>query len=169
MPRPRSRISRRPSTRRGSQDVKWANVQLVETVVAAGAQSIFDILGQFTVAQLANIAQIVKIWIDFRYVGNSINLFVHGSFGLHVLTDDAMAVPVTADPGAAFDPDSSWYFIKPWFYLSSSIESIYEHYETKTSRRLPSGSTMAFILENDATSDTSVKYSVNIRTLVRMR
>jgi len=169
MPQRRYRNSRSRSTRGASRDVKWANVALQEAVVAIGGQSIFDILGQFTVAQLQNISAIVKVFIDFSFQSENVNVLIHGAFGLHVLTDDAMGVPVTMDPTASGEPDAGWYFIKPFHADRGLLEAVDYHYETKTSRRLPSNSTMAFILDNDATSDGTLKYSVNIRTLVRMK
>jgi len=168
MPRPRSQRSRTRRTRQ-AHDLRWANVQLTEAAVAIGGSSIFDVLGQFTLAQLAAIAKIVKVYIDFSYRGQTINLDFHGAFGLKVVTDEAMSVPTVPSPVAAQEPDASWYYIRPWAYLNSQLESIHQTFETRTFRMLPSGSTLAWVFGSDADSDGTVEYSVNIRSLLQMR
>jgi len=137
--------------------------------VASGNTSIFDILGQFTLTQLMSIASIVKVFIDFSYRGETVNVDIHGSFGLKVVTDDAMGVPTVPLPRPADDPDSSWLFIKPYHYLSAALEQVHRTYVTGTSRRLPTGSTLAWVLASDATSGGTVRYEVNLRTLIRMK
>ena len=111
-------------------------------------------------------ATILKVHFQFRFKSTVIASDVHGAWGLHIVTDDAMAGGDVPDPGGSFDPDSSWFWHKFFEWDRATLEYLTHEGETGTRRRLPSSKmTMAIIVDNDVTSDATLQFAYALRIL----
>ena len=149
--------------------VSWTNSALNEVVIVAGGQTGYDILGGFTVLQKQQIGGIVTVVFDFHHRSIVGNAAAFGAWGLHVVTDDSIAIGEFPDPRASGDSDSNWYWYQPFYSDASQLDTARIHGQTRTRRRIPTKSSMAFVLDNDSAADASVEFGVNLRVLLSWR
>ena len=132
--------------------------------MAVNAISVFDALGAFTVREKDRIARIETVIGRFTHQSSTEGARRHGAFGLHVVTDDAMAAAAVPDPIG--DEDSAWYWHEEFNAESVGGESITSRWQTRTKRVLASSKmTLMFAAQVSSASDSAIIYSVNMRVL----
>ena len=134
-------------------------------MVVPNATATFDVLGGFTVQEKF----LLRVYFDFHYGSQSLNQAVYGAWGLHVVTDDALAAVAVPDPAAAAEPESSWMWWQHFFQDTSQLEKLTIIGKTLTQRLIPNRSSLVFTLNNDIASDGNMEFSVNLRTLFEWR
>ena len=168
---PTRRSSRGGSTRsrRGpSKAVRWITSTLAEFLTAAGVTVVFDALGALTVAEKLEIRRIVRVHFWLRYKADSNGMHVHGRYGLIKANDDAIATGAGSLPSPILDADQSW--MANEFYASERTDQNDERrLDIRSSRLVQPGTSLAFILQADAASDSSVHWSVGMRLLLEHR
>ena len=127
-----------------------------------------DLLGGLTVADKQRVDKIVRTIMTFRYWQNSANGEVHGRIGMHVVTDDALAAGAVPDPAGDFR--SAWYFNEQ-YYTDDTRVGILDilKYDTRTQRKIPSLSTLCWMLEANAGSGGSLIWGLGVRCLYSVK
>ena len=124
-------------------------------------------LGFFTQALKSRVYGIVRVHVQLRYRGQAINAEVYGRYGLHIVTDDALAGGSLPDPRG--DSESSWMLNKHFVWDHPTLDQPeLEVTDVKAQRRLPNRSTLLFSLENGHASN-AMHYAYGIRLLVSLK
>ena len=99
----------------------------------------------------------------------SANAEIHGRHGIHIVTDDAMALATLPEPTG--DHRSAWLWNEHygWDMASVSVPQHLVEIDTKPKRRLPMLSTLAWIVESNGLSAGSVIYNMGARILMSMK
>ena len=155
----------RTPARRGTRPrYGWTQATVTEALLAAGAQTVVDLLGGFTVGEKRAIQSIIRIIGHFYYKSQSVNADVHGRWGIHQVTDDAMAALAVPDPLGDFE--SGWMINTDFSWDRAASEYVREDVDIKSRRRLAGGlNTIAYVLDNSAASNASVQFSFGFRIL----
>ena len=150
------------------QRTEWVSTTLSEQQNAAGADSVVDLLSGLTVSDKQRVDRIVRCIMVFRYHQLTANSEVHGRIGMHVVTDDALTAGAVPDPAEDFR--SAWYYNEQ--YAADRAEVGYPEvirYDTRTQRKIPSLSTLAWMIETNSLSAGSVVWYLGVRLLFAVK
>jgi len=143
----------------------WTTATLDEATLAAGGQTIVDMLGGFTLTEKHNISGVITIHYAFYFRANIPNTNVHGRWGIIVVEDDALAVNQVPEP--ALDGDAPWLINKHYMVESTIDEHRVHEGQVKARRRIAIKQTLAFVVDNDAASDSSLDFAIATRPLLQ--
>ena len=154
--------------RRPRQRTEWISTTLAEQSLAPGGSSIVDLLSGLTVADKQRVDRVVRTIMWFRYWNETANAEVHGRIGIHPLTDDSMAAGSGQDPAGDFR--GSWLFNEQYYTDSPDVGDPREiRFDTKVQRRIPSLTTLAFMIEANAASAGQVQWGLGLRLLYAVK
>ena len=126
----------------------------------------FDILGGLSVGEKMEIRRVKVVHLDFKYASNTGGSHVHGGIGIALHDDDAIAALSFLEP--IQDADASWMMNRHWMTEKSADETRITM-ELKAGRLIPPKYSLAFVLQSNASSQTSVHWGVFMRILLEHR
>ena len=156
------RQGKRPRGRR--EPTQWTSGNLLEQTDVAGSQTVFDLLGGFTLTEKHNITGLVTIYYTLTYRATSPGVAIDGAMGVAVLEDDAIAASVFPEPLS--DSDHPWAVHHFWSFLSSADESARLVGQGRSRRKIGVKESLGFSLEISGASG-SVDWGIQTRILLQ--
>ena len=144
------------------------NFTLSEIAIAVGNSTLSDLLGGLTVSEKQRVGTVIRIVGQFRYYNVTLNAQTFGRWGIHPATDDAITAAAVPDPLGDFRADWMW---NDYYYADSSVAGEVQHqrFDIRSKRRIPSLSSLAFMMDVDPAANGSVEFSMAARLLYTVK
>ncbi len=163
-----TRRRNRGSSSRGKRPrYQWIHDATLSISIAANGQAIFDMLGNFTGASRLGIT-LVRLLLGAQVRPGAGAATCVGDHAVGLVTQDAMTALAVPDPGSQ-DRVNWWMWDSVNARNNVTDEPILYNYDIKTARRLPGEDwTLAYVVDNAASSATSLNVEIDFRLLIRL-
>ena len=137
--------------------------------MAVGATLTSDLLDGLSLLEKSRVATILRIIGRIYCHNTTVNAQAFGRWGIHLLSDDAMAVPAVLEP--IEDHKASWMWNDRWFNDSGEIgrDPYIKEFDMRAGRRIPNLFTLAFVIQSSAASNGGAFLSAGFRLLYSVK
>jgi len=143
----------------------WTTAAVFNTSTAVGGETVFDVLGGFTLTEKHNISGLIRIHYRLVHRSATAGLSHSGAMGVGVVQDDALALANVNDPftqGAGSWPMHRFFMDERVDAVSGVVEG-----DSRVRRRIPIDASLFFALEVNSASAAPVEWSVSLRVLLQ--
>ena len=123
-----------------------------------------DLFAGFTLADKRIVKTIIRMLIHFVYKNPTANVQTFGRWGIHQMTDDALAAGAVPDPLGDFT--AGWMVNEHFHTDESTLTDNHRYLDIRSKRRLEGDrNTIGFVIESDPASNGGVDWAYGIRIL----